>query len=47
MDLVDVLNVGETRVRALLRDLVSEGTLVASGTNRNRVYKLVQNHVDE
>ena len=40
VDLVNILSVGETRVRALLRDLVSEGFLVALGTNRNRVYKL-------
>ena len=47
VDLVDMLSVGETRVRALLRDLVSEGFLVALGTNRNRVYKLISHHDED
>ena len=39
-DLMDVLNLGDTRVKELLRDLVAEGILVAVGNNRNRIYKL-------
>ena len=39
-DLLDVLNVGEQRVRKLLLEMVSEGTLIPEGANRNRTYRL-------
>jgi predicted HTH transcriptional regulator len=35
-----MLEIGETRSKILLRELVSEGKLVAEGGNRNRVYRL-------
>jgi len=39
-DLLDMLDVGETWARTLLRELVADGTLVSEGGNRNKVYKL-------
>ena len=40
VDLLDVLNVGEQRIRKLLLELVNDGSLIAMGSNRNRTYKL-------
>ena len=39
-DLLDILNVGDTRAKTLLRGLAAEGTLVPEGSNRNRTYRL-------
>ena len=38
-DLLEMLGIGETRARTLLRELVAEGMLVSEGGNRNKVYK--------
>jgi len=38
-DLLEMLGIGETRAKILLRDLVAEGVLISVGKNRNRVYK--------
>ncbi|MCL2815298.1 MAG: putative DNA binding domain-containing protein [Oscillospiraceae bacterium] len=40
VDLLDVLNVGEQRIRKLLLELVIDGALISLGNNRNRTYKL-------
>ena len=39
-DLLEVLNIGDTRAKTLLRGLVADGTLVPEGSNRNRTYRL-------
>ena len=43
VDLLDILNVGEQRIRKLLLELVTDGALIALGSNRNRTYKLPEN----
>ena len=43
VDLLDVLNVGEQRIRKLLFELVTDDALIALGSNRNRTYKLPEN----
>ncbi|MDR0306487.1 MAG: hypothetical protein LBI42_06590 [Chitinispirillales bacterium] len=40
VDLLEILNIGGTRARILLREMVAEGMLVSEGGNRNRIYKL-------
>jgi hypothetical protein len=37
------LNVGEQRIRKLLLELVTDGALIALGSNRNRTDKLPEN----
>ena len=39
-ELLDVLNVGDQRIRKLLLELVNENILIAEGANRNRTYRL-------
>jgi len=39
-EIADLLGVKDARARRLLGEMVSEGTLVAEGENKNRVYKL-------
>jgi predicted HTH transcriptional regulator len=38
-DLLEILNIGERRARALLSEMVAEGFLIPEGSNRNRIYK--------
>ena len=44
IDLQVPLNIGDTRAKALLRELVSDGVLTAEGGNRNRTYRINPNH---
>jgi len=39
-DLLEILGIGETRAKNLLRDLAADGRLVTEGGNRNRTYRL-------
>ena len=39
-DIAELLDVKSTRVKKLLSELISEGVVVAEGSNRNRTYKL-------
>jgi predicted HTH transcriptional regulator len=41
-DVVIALGIKDNRAKTLLRDLVSEGRLVAEGGNWNRVYRLLR-----
>lgn len=39
-DISDMLGVKDARARRILREMIVEGTVVAEGSNRNRIYKL-------
>jgi len=39
-DIAQLIDVGDTRAKVLLRELVTDGKLLATGSNRNRAYKL-------
>ena len=42
-DLLELLDIGETRIRELLRELIADGVLIPEGGNRNRTYVLSSN----
>ncbi len=39
-DLSELLGIKSTRTKGILSELIEEGTIVAEGSNRNRIYKL-------
>lgn len=39
-DISDMLGIKDARARRILSEMIAEGTVVAEGSNRNRIYKL-------
>jgi predicted HTH transcriptional regulator len=40
VDLLEVLDVKEERIKKLLQQLMADGMIISEGGNRNRIYKL-------